>query len=317
MEGAGYSRPAADPAQDRSSALIGAKVWWFAIRPRTLTISIVPVLTGAALAWREAAALALWPTLAALLGAMLIQAGTNLYNDVADFERGGDRPERVGPPRVTAMGWARPDQVRLACVIAFGLAALAGLYLVLVGGWPILALGLASILSGLAYSGGPRPIAATPFSELMVLLFFGLGAVGGTYYLSAGGISPASLLLGLAVGLLACAVLHVNNTRDREPDRLAGRRTLAILAGQEQGKLLYAAFVLTPLPLLLALPAVLQGREMAWLEMTPLLLYPLPALQAVRQFWREPPGPAFNALLGRTAKLQIILGALAVLSLVP
>jgi 1,4-dihydroxy-2-naphthoate octaprenyltransferase len=317
MESAGFKSPAADPSQDRSSPLMGSKVWWLAIRPRTLSISVVPVLAGAALAWREAAALAILPTLAALLGAVLIQIGTNLYNDVADFQRGGDRPERVGPPRVTAMGWASPDQVRLASFIAFGMAALAGLYLIAVGGWPILALGMASILSGLAYSGGPKPIAATPFGEVMVMLFFGLGAVGGTYFLAAGAISPAVLLLGLAIGSLACAALHVNNVRDREPDRLAGRRTLAILAGQERSKLLYALFVLAPLALVLVMPLIVQGRAMTWLEMAPLILYPIPALQAIKAFQRAAPGVAFNGLLARTAKLQMILGALIILSLVP
>jgi len=296
---------------------LGWRVWWFAVRTRTLSLSVVPVLVGAALAWRETGGLTWLATLAALAGAVFIQIGTNLYNDVADFERGGDRPERIGPPRVTAQGWAPPDRVRQAAYLAFALAAAVGLYLIVVGGWPILGLGVASILAGLAYSGGPKPIAATPLGEAMVILFFGLGAVGGTSYLTAKTLSGSALLLGAAIGLLAAAVLHVNNCRDREPDRQAGRRTLAILASPFQGKLLYAAFVLAPLPLLLALPALIEGRPMDWGAMAFFLLYPIPAGQAIHGFWRAAPGPAFNALLGRTARLQVLLGGLAILSLVP
>jgi len=171
----------------------GLRLWLTAARPRTLPLAASPVLVGTSLAWAEGAP-QLWAVaLAALLAALLIQVGTNLHNDAADFERGADGADRLGPVRVTAAGWATPRQVRLAALLAFAGAFLLGVWLAFVGGWPIVAVGLASLAAGWAYSGGPRPISHSPFGEIFVLAFFGLVAVGGTHYLQSGALTPAAL----------------------------------------------------------------------------------------------------------------------------
>lgn len=281
----------------------GLRLWWLAVRPKTLSIAIVPVLVATALAWAQAGAFDPGVALVAALAAVLIQAGTNLHNDAGDYLRGGDSGSRVGPQRVTAQGWATPRQVLRAAEACFVLAAVCGLYLVWVGGWPILALGVASLAAAWGYTGGPKPIAYTPLGELFVVLFFGLGAVGGTYWLHRHAISAEALVAGLAVGLPAAAVLVVNNYRDMDGDRRAGRRTLPILLGEGRSRVLFAALVLAPFVLLWPLEAVAPG---AWLA---LLAVP-PALGLIRAFATEPRGPGFNRLLARTAKLQVLYAVL-------
>src|SRR5664279_770027 len=192
--------------------------WLMAARPRTLSLSITPVAVGTALAWAVDSQIHGPAVLAALLGSMCIQLGTNLHNDAVDSERGGDGPDRVGPPRVTALGLLSGRNVKRGAAACFALAALMGLYLVAVGGWPILLLGMLSIASGWAYTGGPLPIAYTPLGELFVIAFFGVGAVGGTYWLCAGTLTLAPVLAGLAVGCFAAGVLMVNNFRDAAAD---------------------------------------------------------------------------------------------------
>ncbi|MBF0267574.1 MAG: 1,4-dihydroxy-2-naphthoate octaprenyltransferase [Alphaproteobacteria bacterium] len=283
----------------------GLKLWWQAIRPRTLTIAVSPVLAGAALAYADQGGIDPLLAAAALLGALSIQAGTNLYNDAGDYLKGGDQPLRQGPARVTAMGWASPSQVKRAAFLCFLLAALTGLFLILAGGWPILALGLASLLAGWAYSSGPRPIAYTPLGELFVIGFFGLGAAGGSYYLLAQSLTRPVLMAGLALGFIAAGVLMANNYRDLEPDRLAGRRTLAILAGPELSKVLYALFIV--LPFVLVMPPL--GPSGGWLV---LLLAPL-AYKLLRDFLMLPRGPAFNSILAATAAYQMAFACLLAL----
>lgn len=294
----------APPSVSRSDQPSGPRLWLMAIRPRTLTIAVAPVVAGTALAEFETGRFDPLPFFAALAGAVAIQAGTNLYNDVADALRGGDQPMRQGPPRITALGWAPPSQVRLAALLSFALAAVVGLYLAAVGGWPIMALGAASLVAGWAYSGGARPIAYTPLGEAFVVAFFGVGAAGGTYWLQAHALSAAALTVGVALGLVAAAVLLANNYRDIEPDRLAGRRTLAILAGPEPAKAIYAALMLAPFPLL-ASPV---GPAGGWLALAALPW----AITLVRKFSTEPRGPAFNAILGATARLELALAVLIV-----
>jgi 1,4-dihydroxy-2-naphthoate octaprenyltransferase len=282
------------------------------MRPKTLTVSLVPVLVGSALAWSQTHVFHGLPALVALLAAVLIQIGTNLYNDVSDFERGADTPERLGPPRATAMGWLPADAVRRAAWIAFGLAFNFGVYLAWYGGWPIVATGLSSLLAGWAYTGGPRPIAYTPFGEVFVWLFFGLAAVGGSYYLQTLSIDAAALLAAAIVGLLAAGVITVNNYRDLESDARAGKRTLAVFLGRRGTKILYALEMLLPF-LLLPVLAVLTGRG-AWL-LLPVLILPL-VLAQVGRFRRETPGRVFNELLARTARLQFAFGLLLALALI-
>ena len=286
----------------------GWRLWWLAIRPRTLTISVAPVVAGTALGWQEAGMLDVRPLLASLIGALAIQAGTNLFNDVGDALRGGDQPMRQGPPRVTALGWASPERVRHAALVSFALAALAGLYLSYLGGFPIVMLGLASLAAGWAYSGGPRPIAYTALGEIFVVAFFGIGAVGGTYYLQTNTLSLEAVVTGIAFGLVAAAVLLANNYRDMEPDRLAGRRTLAILAGMEASKLIYGMLVMAPMALL-ASPWGPPGGILT-LGAAPLALF------LFRRFVTEPRGPAFNSILAATARFQLVLALVLAIGLV-
>ncbi|MDD5329206.1 MAG: 1,4-dihydroxy-2-naphthoate polyprenyltransferase [Sulfuricella sp.] len=273
-------------------------VWWLAIRPKTLTVSIVPVLVGSSAAFAETGAIAWLPLLAALAAAILIQVGTNLHNDVSDFERGADGAERLGPARATASGWLAPAAVRRGAFACFGGAVLLGIYLVWHGSWPILLLGLASVAAGWSYTGGPRPIAYSGLGELFVWLFFGLGAVMGSYYLQTLRLGWPPFWAASMVGLLAAAVIVVNNTRDLDNDRKIGKNTLAVRIGRSASKVEYLLLILVPY---LLLPLLGQ-----WM---PVLTLPW-ALHLVRRFWREAPGPAFNRILAQTAQLQLGFGIL-------
>ena len=282
------------------------EAWWQALRPKTLSVSFSPVLVGSAIAYAETGTLLLWPALLALLAAVLIQIGTNLHNDVSDFERGADTPDRLGPPRATAMGWLPAYAVRRAAWAAFVLAFLLGILLVVRGGWPIVCIGLASLAAGWAYTGGPRPIAYTPLGELFVMVFFGLAAVGGSYYLQTLTLSPSALLAALMLGAFAAAVISVNNTRDLATDARAGKRTLAVFIGRQAMNRVYVAELLLPF---LLLPLLAVSVERAWWMALPLLAV-VPASGLYRRFAAMPAGTGFNALLGETARLQVIFSLL-------
>jgi 1,4-dihydroxy-2-naphthoate octaprenyltransferase len=279
--------------------------WFMAARPRTLSLSITPVAVGAALAWAIDRQIH-WPAvLAALIASMFIQLGTNLHNDAADSERGGDGPDRIGPPRVTAMGLLSGRSVKHGACTCFAVAALMGLYPIAVGGWPILLLGLASIASGWAYTGGPWPIAYTPLGELFVIAFFGVGAAGGTYWLCAGHLGVPVLASGLALGLMTGAVLLVNNFRDREADARVGRRTLAIVAGLHGTAWIYAVMMLLPFALLEPIGRALPHRPV-WVA---LLALP-PTLAMIYRFVHEPPGRSLNRILVWTVQIQLLFSLL-------
>ena len=284
--------------------------WLSASRPRTLPVAVVPVAVGTAMAWQHAGAISVPILLATLLAALLIQVGTNLHNDVADFERGADEPgTRLGPRRATAEGWLSAAAVRRGAVLSFAGAGVVGLWLAWQGGWPILAIGVASIACAWAYSGGARPIAYSSVGELFVWLFFGVAAVAGSYYLQTGRFDLTALTAGALLGMPAAAVLVVNNYRDRENDRRAGRRTFAVVFGPRASRIEYGLLVLLPFALLLPL-AALGGR--GWL--VPLLAAPW-AVVLVRRFVTLPAGPALNELLAATARLQLLFGALICLGL--
>ena len=279
--------------------------WLMAARPRTLSLSITPVAVGAALAWAVDRQIH-WPAvLAALVASAFIQLGTNMHNDAVDSERGGDGPDRIGPPRVTAMGLLSGRRVKHGACTCFAVAALMGLYLISVGGWPILLLGLASIAAGWAYTGGPWPIAYTPLGEVFVIAFFGVGAVDGTYWLCAGHLGASALAAGLALGLMTGAVLLVNNFRDVKADARVGRRTLAILAGRQGTIWIYAGMMLLPFALLEPIGRVLPDRPV-WLA---LLALP-PALALIYRMMHEPPGRGFNRILVWTVQIQLLFSLL-------
>ena len=276
-----------------------ARIWMLGIRPKTLSIAVAPVVVGVALAWAETGSVAPLPVLAALLGALLIQAGTNLHNDASDFRKGTDVKGRPGPMRISAEGLATPEQVDRAAYLCFGLSALVGLYLVWLGGFPILALGVFSILAGLGYTGGPKPIAYTPLGEIFVFLFFGLGAVMGTHYLQTLTFSPFAVIAGSAVGLLAATVLAVNNYRDRDDDATAGKNTFVVLAGRPASRAAFAGMVVLAYLCLIPIGLLL----------TPWVFLPVVLLKLAWELWWDfttfEPGPAFNDLLARTARFQL------------
>lgn len=280
-------------------------VWLLGMRPRTLTMAAVPIIVGSTLAWAHGAAPD-WVTFAVtLLCAVLIQIGTNLFNDANDGERGADGPDRIGPVRITGSGLAKPRQVRRAAIACFVAALAMGVYLVVVGGLPILLIGIASLVAGYAYSAGPRPLSHGPFGEVYVIVFFGLIAVAGSYYLQSKQLPASAVLLtGIAIGCYAAAVLLVNNLRDTEADLRAGRKTLAARLGVQGSRRLYGILMLAPFPILAAALGV-QAIGLVWLGLPVCLWLAL-------YFTRMPVGPGMNAQLGRTALVQVLVGALLV-----
>jgi len=285
------------------------KTWVMAIRPKTLSAAAAPVVVGTALAFHHGVGRVL-PALAALLGAFLIQIGTNLVNDYYDFKKGADTAERLGPTRVTQSGLISPGTVMKAAAVTFLLALVVGLYLVGVGGWPILVVGVLSLLSGYAYTGGPFPLGYNGLGDLFVFVFFGLVAVNGTYYVQAGHLVTAGWLAAIPVGALGTAILVVNNLRDESTDIKAGKRTLVVRFGVKAGKGEYLALLAASF----ATPVVmwLSGNAGPWVL---LALLSLPAaLVPTRRVLRES-GGALNPALGETARLQMVFSLLFAIGL--
>ena len=281
------------------------QIWLLGMRPRTLTMAAVPIMVGSVLAWAGGADQQWFIFAMTLMCAVLIQIGTNLFNDANDGERGADGPDRIGPLRLTGSGLAKPKQVRRAALICFAGALVTGAYLVVVGGMPILMIGLASLVAGYAYSAGQWPLSHGPFGEAYVIVFFGLVAVAGSYYLQSGQLPDAAVALtGTAVGCYAAAVLLVNNLRDTTADLRAGRRTLATRLGVRGSRWLYGLLVLAPFPMLAGALGV-HAVGLAWLGLPVCLWLAL-------HFTRMPVGPGMNAQLGRTALAQVLVGALLV-----
>ncbi|WP_051323961.1 1,4-dihydroxy-2-naphthoate polyprenyltransferase [Candidatus Solirubrobacter pratensis] len=274
-----------------------------AARPRTLPAAVAPVLVGTALAG-TLGTFKILTFIATLLGALLIQIGANLSNDYSDARRGADTEDRLGPVRVTAGGLVPPKQVLIATYVAFGLAVLVGVYLVVTAGWQLLLVGAASILAGVLYTGGPRPYGYEGLGEVFVFLFFGVVAVTGTYFAQREELTWESFVLAVPVGLLAVAILMVNNVRDLETDRRAGKKTLAVRLGRARartgyGIVVYVAFLMAPV-------AWLAGGTglSAWL-LLPWLALPL-AAPVVRVVRNKVDGPSLNGALARTGMLQLV-----------
>ena len=276
------------------------RIWLMAARLRTLPAAIAPVLVGTALAGFEHAFHPL-RFVAALFGAIFIQVGTNLSNDYSDARRGADADDRLGPVRVTAGGLVPPSQVLVATYVSFGLAVLAGIYLIVVAGWLLLAIGAASILAGVGYTGGPRPYGYAGLGEAFVFLFFGVVAVAGSYYVQVTHLQWEAFALSVPVGLLAAAILVVNNIRDIDSDRRADKRTLAVKLGRERTRVMFAAIVYAAYPL--ALVTWLAGPLRAWVALSWLSL-PL-AAALVRIVRTKTDGPSLNGALARSGMLQL------------
>jgi 1,4-dihydroxy-2-naphthoate octaprenyltransferase len=285
-------------------SVLSPRVWLLAARPATLTAAVAPVLVGTAAAARDHDFRPL-AFAAALAAAVLIQVGTNLANDVADFERGADAGGRLGPPRVTQQGLLAAPQVRWAAYASFAAAAGLGLYLVLLAGWPVLALGLLSIAAGLTYTAGPWPFGYHGLGDIFVFLFFGLGAVGGSYFVQTESFDRVALLAALPVALTVTAILVVNNLRDRESDARAGKRTLAVIIGERATRLQYACCVLGAYVLVAALAGAGELPRTALLGLVSLPF----ALALVTSVLRGAAGPHLNDVLKGTARLHLLLGA--------
>lgn len=286
------------------------RAWILASRPATLTAAIVPVLVGSAVA-HAVGGFRFMPALAALVGAMLIQVATNFANDVFDHEKGADTEERLGPTRATASGLLTAKQMRTALVATLALTLVPGIYLVSVGGWPIVIIGIASMLSGVAYTGGPYPLGYHGLGDVFVFVFFGLVAVCGTVFVQANTVPVLAWLAASAVGAIATAILVVNNVRDRETDVKAGKRTLAVRLGKRGGIIEYVGlFVLAyAVPVL----AIVLANVSLWV-LLPLVSIPLAIRLAMALATKE--GRPLNAVLGQTAMLLLVYGVLLSVGLV-
>lgn len=285
--------------------------WILAARPRTLVAAIVPVIVGAAFAMRTTAING-WLFACALLSAVCIQIGTNFANDYSDFKKGADTEKRLGPTRVTQAGLIAPQHVKNGAIAAFALAVLFGIPLIVHGGWPILLIGILSIFFGWAYTGGPYPLGYNRLGELFVLLFFGFAAVAGTHYVLTLEWNPLALMIALAPGLHASAILAVNNVRDIDTDRAAGKRTLAARFGRTFGRAEYALLFLLPylVPVIIFLIS-----DFSFLIFLPLLSLPL-TIKPLHLVFTKTDGPNLIAALSGTARLQLVFGILFAIGLV-
>lgn len=286
-------------------------IWLHASRPQTLAAAFAPVCVGVALAVRNHEFSPL-PSLVALLCAFLIQIGTNFANDYFDFKKGADTDDRIGFERATAAGHISADAMRNATIITMGLAFLFGLYLVWHAGWPILTIGLASLLFGILYTGGPYPLGYNGLGDIFVFLFFGIVAVMGTYYVNALEWSSASFWASLVVGALATNILVINNLRDVEQDRIAGKNTLGVLFGEEVLRWEYLLMVL----LAAAIPPHFYVQlNYSWLIFIPFLSLPW-AVMLLRKIWDVSDKRTLNDTLEHTAQFMTLYSVLFSLGIV-
>jgi len=286
------------------------RVWYLAARPPTLPAAVVPVLVGTAVGVSEASFRPL-VFLAALIASLLIQIATNFANDLSDFHKGADNETRVGPLRVAQSGLITPGDLKRGIFVTFGLAMLVGLYLGYIGGWPILLIGLFSILSGLAYTGGPWPLGYHGLGDLFVFIFFGVIAVTGSAYLQTGDVTGLALAASVPVGVLVTNILVINNLRDVTTDRAAGKHTLAVLLGAMTVRGQYLLFIIVAYlmaPLLWWLGGASPFVLLSWLTL------PL-AVKLVRIVLSGTSGPPLNRVLKATGQLHLLFGILLALGL--
>ena len=280
-------------------------MWLTAVRPRTLPAALAPVAVGTCLAATEDT-FRVGAFVAALVGSVFIQVGTNLSNDYSDARRGADTEDRLGPVRVTAGGLMPPQQVLVGAYVAFAVAILAGLYLTLVAGIELLVVGLVSILAGVLYTGGPRPYGYEGLGEAFVFLFFGVVAVTGSYFVQTETVTGDAVALSVPVGLLAAAILVVNNIRDIDTDRRAGKRTLAVKLGRQRARRLFAVMVAAAFAAPVAIWAA--GGLTAWILLS--LAAGVLAVPLVRTVATRSDGPALNAALARAGLLLLLFSLL-------
>jgi 1,4-dihydroxy-2-naphthoate octaprenyltransferase len=280
------------------------KVWMLAIRPKTLPAAAAPVIVGTALAYWDAK-FDFVPALAALIGALLLQIGSNVANDYYDFKQGVDAGERLGPTRVTQAGLLSPNQVKRGMFLIFGLAILVGIYLVIHAGWPIIVIGIAAVISAIAYTGGPYPLGYHGLGDLFVFVFFGLAATAGSYLVQAKTVSTMTWLMSVAMGLLTVSILVVNNLRDIDGDRVAGKRTLAVRFGRKWARLEYVFCIIGAY--LVSIMAWALGWVSAWVLLVGLSI-PL-AIRWIRSIYTTT-GRLLNKTLAGTGQLELLYAIL-------
>ncbi len=286
--------------ETKPNSLTATQIWLLAARPKTLPVSAAPVIIGSAVAF-SLEKFQLIPALVTLAAALLLQIGANLSNDLFDYLKGADTHERLGPTRVTQAGLLTPRQVIAGLIIVFGLAALCGIYLIAHAGWPILGIGVLAILSALAYTGGPYPLAYHGLGELFVFLFFGLAAVCGTVYIQSQSLPFAAWWAALPVGMIAMGVLTVNNLRDIATDRASGKNTLAVRFGEQGTRIEYTLWIV--LAYLAPIGAVLTQASTAWVFLSWLSI-PY-AVKVVKLIFQQT-GRGLNQVLAKTGQLEFI-----------
>jgi 1,4-dihydroxy-2-naphthoate octaprenyltransferase len=278
--------------------------WWLAARPKTLAAGLAPVLVGTAIAHLHGG-IAWIPAIACMLGSLLIQIATNLANDYFDHKQGADTEDRLGPARAVQQGWVTPSAMLNATIFVLILALGVGLYLISVGGWPIAVIGVASLICAIAYTGGPMPLAYVGLGDIFVLAFFGLAAVVGTTWVQTLSAPPAAWIAGFAIGLLATAILVVNNLRDRKTDMLANKRTLAVRFGATAARWEHT-LAISLAYLAVSLGVLTNLVPVAWL----LVFLSLPiAIIEIQAVWKKD-GADLNAHLGGAARLEMVFGFL-------
>jgi 1,4-dihydroxy-2-naphthoate polyprenyltransferase len=294
-------------ASERPSFL---RIWWHAARPNTLPAALAGVVVGLGAAYGSGAPFRSDTALGCLLVALLLQVVANFANDVSDFRRGADTPDRKGPVRVAAAGLVTPRQLEVAIAITIGLAGLVGLWLAYVGGPVLIGLGVLAVIAALAYTGGPWPYGYRGLGEVFVFVFFGLVAVVGTAYLQAGRVDPVFVAAAIPVGTLTTAILVVNNLRDIPTDRAAGKRTLAVTFGERWTQAEYAVLVVVAF----AVPVVLALAGWSWVVLVPLAAVPraLPLWRTVRSFGER---RELNLALKGTAQLALVVAVLLAIGL--
>lgn len=281
--------------------LSGIEVWVLASRPKTLWAAISPVIIGTAMAYGDGKVHWL-SAMCAALGAIFIQIGTNFANDYFDFKHGADHKDRLGPIRVTQAGLVKPQTMKYAIILVFSLAVLVGLYLIWRGGWPVVIIGVLSILFGILYTAGPYPLGYNGLGDIFVLLFFGIIAVAGTYYVQALQINMLILLAGLSPGLFSMAILTVNNLRDIHTDKKAGKKTLAVRFGENFARWEYLASVL----IACLIPIVLYFLTSSHFYALAASMVFLMAIPPIKTVFEQKPGIIFNQVLATTGRLLLL-----------
>jgi len=279
--------------------------WVLAARPATLPAGVAAVVVGSALA--AADGVFRWDAfVVTLFAALAIQIGVNYANDLADAQKGADTEARIGPTRAVAAGLLTSGQMKRGIAVAFGLAAIAGLYLIWLAGWVILAIGIVSIIAALGYTNGPIPYGYYGLGEVFVFVFFGLVATVGTRYVYDRAAPADAWMSGVSMGLLAAAILVANNVRDIDTDRIAGKRTLAVILGRRTARWTYAAmvFVAYGVIAIAAMVDILPVWALLTFASIPLAVVP------VRTIFTQTEGPPLIAVLKATARLQLVFAAL-------